>query len=80
MPKHPNDIVILHDPQTAGLVDPVRETGAIVSGDVTSASISPLTPREKPGIFCGPTCSGPMPTCSRAPGSRGRTSRATGSL
>jgi trehalose synthase len=26
----PEDIVILHDPQTAGLVDPVRETGAIV--------------------------------------------------
>jgi trehalose synthase len=27
---NPDDIVILHDPQTAGLVDPVRETGAIV--------------------------------------------------
>ena len=26
----PNDVVILHDPQTAGLVDVVRETGAIV--------------------------------------------------
>lgn len=26
----PEDIVILHDPQTAGLVDAVRETGAIV--------------------------------------------------
>jgi trehalose synthase len=26
----PEDIVILHDPQTAGLVDPVRATGAIV--------------------------------------------------
>ncbi len=27
---HPDDIVILHDPQTAGLVDPVRRTGAAV--------------------------------------------------
>jgi trehalose synthase len=26
----PDDIVFLHDPQTAGLVDPVRETGATV--------------------------------------------------
>jgi trehalose synthase len=26
----PNDVVILHDPQTAGLVDVVRETGALV--------------------------------------------------
>jgi trehalose synthase len=27
---HPSDIVILHDPQTAGLVDVLRQTGAVV--------------------------------------------------
>ena len=65
---HPGDIVILHDPQTAGLTHAVRTAGyARWSGAATSGATRRTTRPSTAGTSCAPTSTTSTGSCSPAP-------------
>ena len=74
------DVVILHDPQTAGLVAPLRAAGATVDLALPRRHRRrPTTSRARRGRSCAATSRTPTSTSSRARRSPGRASTASGS-
>jgi trehalose synthase len=72
-----DDVVLLHDPQTAGLIGPLKRTGAKVIWRCHIGVDEPDDSRAAPGTSCASTSSRPTPTCSRARRSCGRASTTT---
>ena len=66
------DIVYCHDPQTAGLVSPLLETGATVVWRCHVGSICRTRPRARPGRSCAITSGRLTPMYSRAAPMPGR--------
>jgi hypothetical protein len=75
----PGDVVIVHDPQSAGLIAALRAAGRRSCGAATSASTGPTTLPVRRGSFCSRTSPTPMCTCSRAGRSPGTGWIASGS-
>jgi trehalose synthase len=72
---HDDDVVLVHDPQPAGLVAPLVELGAVSSGDATSGSTGRTSGRSGPGRSSVPMSRVPTHASSRA-----RHSRPAGSI
>jgi Trehalose synthase, N-terminal domain len=76
----PSDVVILHDPQTAGLVDAVRAAGATGgSGAATLGAITSIITPARHGASCAATSSRRTHLSSLAVSSSGRVCRRSGS-
>ena len=68
-----DDVVLLHDPQTAGLIGPLKRTGAKVIWRCHIGIDEPQRPRAaRRGTSCASTSSRPTPTSSRARRSCGK--------
>ena len=68
----PGDVVILHDPQTAGLIPSRSTPGSAWSGAATWAWTHPTRMHATPGTSCFPTCVAPPAASSRERRSPGR--------
>ena len=73
------DVVILHDPQPAGMVEALKAEGATVIWRCHVGIDDPTSAPARRGRSCCRTSRAPTPTCSRANRSPGRGSTATGS-
>jgi trehalose synthase len=64
----PGDVVVLHDPQTAGLVPALKQQGAVVIWSCHVGVDSPTTWPERHGSSCGPLSKGRLRTQEPADG------------
>ncbi|WP_407652975.1 hypothetical protein [Baekduia soli] len=63
----PGDVVLLHDPQTAGLIPGLAAHGIPVVWRVHVGATGPTPPSAPPGTSWSPSSGTPTCACSRGP-------------